>query len=57
MIFEFKPFEYPQRWEGFEPYMSAIDLLFNMGEKSKELIENANGGKIMTEQRQWCDSK
>ena len=31
--FEFKPFEfkYPQRWNGFEPYMSAIDLLFNEG--------------------------
>ena len=36
--FEFRPFEYPQRWEGFEPYMSAIDLLFNVGEKAKELI-------------------
>ncbi|MBU4501649.1 MAG: WbqC family protein [Nanoarchaeota archaeon] len=29
--FEFKPFEYPQRWSGFEGYMSAIDLLFNVG--------------------------
>ena len=28
---EFKPFRYGQRWEGFEPYMSALDLLFNMG--------------------------
>jgi len=37
--FEFKPFEYPQRWGGFEPYMSAIDLLFNVGEKAKELIK------------------
>ena len=36
--FGFKPFEYSQRWDGFELYMSAIDLLFNMGEKSKELI-------------------
>ena len=32
--FEFKPFEYPQRWAGFEPYMSAIDLLFNLGDES-----------------------
>lgn len=40
--FEFEPFEYLQRWEGFEPYMSAIDLLFNMGEKSKELIQKYN---------------
>jgi len=36
--FEFKPFEYPQRWEGFEPYMSAIDLLFNIGDKSKTIF-------------------
>ena len=27
--FEVTAFEYPQRWGGFEPYMSAIDLLFN----------------------------
>ena len=36
--FEFEAFEYQQRWEGFEPYMGAIDLLFNMGEKSKEVV-------------------
>ena len=36
--FEFKFFEYPQRWGGFEPFMSTIDLLFNMGERAKELI-------------------
>lgn len=42
LYFEFKPFEYGQRWEGFEPYMSAIDLLFNVGEKAGKLIkENA----------------
>ncbi len=29
--FKFQPFVYPQRWTGFEHYMSAIDLLFNMG--------------------------
>lgn len=29
---------YKQRFDEFEPYMSAIDLLFNVGEKSKELI-------------------
>jgi hypothetical protein len=29
--FNFKPFEYHQRWEKFEPYMSAIDFLFNCG--------------------------
>lgn len=36
--FGFKPFEYPQRWEGFEPYMAAIDLLFNVGAKSKHYL-------------------
>ena len=29
--FKFQPFVYPQRWAGFEPYMSAIDALFNVG--------------------------
>ena len=38
--FGFEPFEYPQRWPGFEPYMSAIDLLFNVGgKKGGELIK------------------
>jgi hypothetical protein len=37
--FEFKSFEYPQRWDGFELYMSAIDLLFNVGESSKKYFE------------------
>lgn len=27
----FKPFIYRQRWGGFEPYMSSVDLLFNEG--------------------------
>lgn len=31
--FEFLPVEYLQRWEGFEPYMSGIDFLFNTGGK------------------------
>ena len=26
----FKPSPYPQRWDGFEPYMSALDLVFNL---------------------------
>jgi len=41
--FEFKPFKYPQRWDGFEPYMSAIDLLFNVGSKSNNLFVGASG--------------
>ncbi len=28
--FKYKPFEYEQRWDGFEPNMSSIDLLFNV---------------------------
>jgi hypothetical protein len=36
--FEFKPIEYPQRWDGFEPYMSAIDLLFNVGEPNENMF-------------------
>ena len=36
--FEFKPLEYLQRWNGFEPYMSAIDLLFNLGDESGGII-------------------
>ena len=33
--FEFEPFKYQQRWEGFEQYMSAIDLLFNAGNNGR----------------------
>jgi hypothetical protein len=34
-----QPVEYRQRWPGFEPYMSSLDLLFNMGgEKGREII-------------------
>ena len=36
--FEFKPFEYLQRWNGFEPYMSAIDLLFNLGNETGSVL-------------------
>lgn len=30
---EFKPFAYAQRWGGFEPYMSALDLVFNFNSR------------------------
>lgn len=37
---QINPVEYPQRWPGFEPYMSSVDLLFNMGgEKGREIID------------------
>lgn len=29
---------YPQAFEGFEPYMSAIDLLFNCGPEAREIL-------------------
>lgn len=37
-INEFKHPVYKQRYVGFEPNMSAIDLLFNVGDKSKTMI-------------------
>lgn len=37
-FFEFTHPVYKQRYPGFEPGMAAIDLLFNLGEKSKELF-------------------
>jgi hypothetical protein len=37
--FDFHTVEYKQKWEGFIPYMSTIDLLFNQGEDaSRDLI-------------------
>jgi len=33
---------YNQLWKGFEPNLSVIDLLFNYGEKSKEIIMRGN---------------
>ncbi len=30
--------EYRQAFDGFEPYMSAIDLLFNHGSKSRDIL-------------------
>jgi hypothetical protein len=43
---EFTSFQHPvyeQRYPGFEPNLSAIDLLFNMGSKSGELINKSGG--------------
>ena len=31
---------YRQAFEGFEPYMSAVDLIFNHGAESMEILEN-----------------
>lgn len=39
--FHFRPFIYNQRWTHFEPYMSAIDLLFNLGPSdSRRILQN-----------------
>ncbi len=32
--------EYPQAYPGFEPYLSAIDLLFNCGPQSLQILRN-----------------
>lgn len=47
--FDFEPFEYKQRWDGFEPYLSAMDLIFNLGrnasirERRKSPLDSTNG--------------
>lgn len=41
IYFEFELFQYKQRWNGFEPYMSAIDLLFNLGDQSEKLFADS----------------
>jgi hypothetical protein len=40
-FFKFQHPVYPQRYPGFEPNMSAIDLLFNMGSQSEEIVKNS----------------
>jgi hypothetical protein len=35
---------YPQRQPGFEPNMSVVDLLFNCGERSREILREGNDG-------------
>jgi hypothetical protein len=40
---EYKHSQYPQRFEGFVPYMSFVDLLFNVGaEVGREIILSGN---------------
>lgn len=36
---EYQHPEYPQRYDGFVPFLSTIDLLFNCGEKSLEILK------------------
>lgn len=37
---DFKHPEYPQLWGEFVPYLSAIDLIFNQGDKSLSIIKS-----------------
>ena len=39
---EYQHPEYPQRYEGFVPFLSTIDLLFNCGEKSMEFLKQTD---------------
>ncbi len=39
---DFRPPKYKQLFDGFEPYISAIDMLFNCGPESGKMIEEAN---------------
>jgi hypothetical protein len=41
--------EYKQRYTGFEPNMAAIDLLFNMGPQSIDIINNSGRIEILIE--------
>jgi hypothetical protein len=45
-FFEFQHPVYEQRYPGFEPQMSAIDLLFNMGPRATQIIQDS--GSIVT---------
>jgi hypothetical protein len=45
---------YKQRFEGFEPNMSVIDLLFNMGPDAKEII--LKGGSVKQNKSSMAES-
>ena len=39
---EYQHPEYPQRYKGFVPFLSTIDLLFNCGDKSMEFLKQTD---------------
>ena len=39
---EYQHPEYPQRYEGFVPFLSTIDLLFNCGDKSMDFLKQTD---------------
>lgn len=41
---DYKHPEYPQRFGGFEPFMSVIDLVFNCGPESRSILLKGNLG-------------
>ena len=41
----FRPFEYPQLWEGFEPNVSVIDYLMNCGYDWDRVLASQNSGQ------------
>ncbi|MFB6356667.1 MAG: WbqC family protein [bacterium] len=44
---DYEPVEYPQQQDGFVPYLSIVDILFNCGPDSRDVIEE--GGSITDE--------
>ena len=43
---DYEPVEYPQQYDGFVPYLSVVDILFNCGPESRDIIE---AGGTLTE--------
>lgn len=48
---DFKHPEYPQQWGEFTPYMCILDLLFNCGPASLEILMDGNGFKLSNGQK------
>ena len=44
MIQEFEHPVYPQLFDGFQSHLSVVDLLFNCGPESMNIIREANAG-------------